>query len=354
MFKRYLIFLFSLLFLLMTNCGYMTASKPAGEPEHKEYPEMHGKWVCSETKTTTNGHVVIWERADEFDSLGNPVLVTHFLDDNGEDYVISKRDYDSDGNIIRNEKYTKDGELDGISTFLYDSDGRQLEQCVYDVEGELTNKHSYKYDLEGKLIWEYQKIAGLVDGTTIDYTYDDHGNLIQKEKHYSDGSESVENWECRYEGDHLVWYAKLNDDGTASESDWTRYEYDNEGNIICTETPKNLKQYADGLLVYESNQSQNGSEELAEYVYEYDDEGHLIREQLVFNGNKIWCYIYTYNERGQKLKKIMAAPDSAPDALFDEKQIICEYTYDAYGNVLSLVQGEVRTETSWVFIENVN
>lgn len=163
--------------------------------------------------------------------------------------------YDEDGNMI----YKKDS--DGVLyTYEYDEKRNIIKEYHWDVTEEsesicCTYYYFYHYDKKGRLIRKDESYTYRCEDAhyTVEYTYDNKGNLILEE--YSNGewveySYDVNNnlvketrmdagkirvTEYEYDADGNLIYYK-DDDG------WTRYTYD-EGYLICSETAHRYTKY---------------------------------------------------------------------------------------------------------------
>ncbi|KZS38907.1 hypothetical protein AWE51_15105 [Aquimarina aggregata] len=133
-----------------------------------------------------------------------------------------------------------------ISSWSYDTAGRPLQQKVINHRGEQRNR-SYQWDVNDKL----KKIHNNLTGRTVRFTYDDFNNLASSQ--YEDGSydyklpDKVGNiYRSKDQQDRE--YGK---NGKLLKTKTSTYTYDEEGNLIEKNTSKGTWRYqwdASGML----------------------------------------------------------------------------------------------------------
>ena len=158
---------------------------------------------------------------------------------------------------------------------------------IYSKNGKIDSKQTYIYNDQGNIIdkKEYDSDGNLKLQTT--YNYDDNGNKIE------------ENTFGGY------------------QTQKTTYKYDDKGREVES-------------LMTLSFQGINGSAELR-ITKEYDQKGNIIEEKNYNNHNKLSSKgIYTYDERGNKIKEIFINLDSKKP---EEKNI---YIYDKNNNKIEV------------------
>lgn len=84
--------------------------------------------------------------------------------------------YDTTGNNVKIVHYSFDG-LDSRVTRIRYIDNKKVEQIIYKDDGNVYSKFTYSYNTTGKLAQEQQFSADGILQVTINYTYDEYGNM---------------------------------------------------------------------------------------------------------------------------------------------------------------------------------
>lgn len=183
----------------------------------------------------------------------------------------------------------------------------------------------YEYDAKGNLISEIRAQAPL-DGVEIEpwksaeYSYDNNGNVVKKIMLEYDGS---------VEGE-------------------TTYEYDAQRNLIKEDYRYNSGEFGISIYNYDGQNNiineifvSNGYYGCYIDTYLYDSNGVCTQKIRVFtdeDGNSIGAsptyFTYTYDINGNLIKEL--EEDSEIPGYF----VITEYTYDSYGNVLTMYSND--------------
>ena len=121
-----------------------------------------------------------------YDVAGNVLKVLHY---DARDQLKSGQEYayDSHGNQISETSYAynSSGEVTGTSQTLYEYDAENRLTREYDPDHPDEEWRTYTYNENGQLVkTEYSWPIGVDDGSvypfTIEYTYDEHGNLVME------------------------------------------------------------------------------------------------------------------------------------------------------------------------------
>ncbi len=257
-------------------------------------------------------------------------------------------DYDKAGNIT-----AETDALGAKQTYAYDAVGRMsavtdalgnVTQYAYDAGDNLAevtdangNGTSYTYDLSGNLTSETDALGNTIryaytpegwlskitkaDGETITYAYDKTGNLLTEECAGISKTENTYN-----EIGKLVT--------TTSAEGETKYQYDDQGNLIYVKTPNNE--------VVSYTYDEYGRKESMRYpdgktvFYAYDQMDRLIAVRGL-DGTKTE---YSYNAAGQRTQT-------------DDGKLTTEYGYDVVGN-LTKQKTIGRTEISFEYLYDLN
>ncbi|MBO4823802.1 MAG: hypothetical protein J5487_00245 [Lachnospiraceae bacterium] len=183
-----------------------TPQEPLTAPDAKNEYDSDGRIVKSEVEG--QGYDTF-----AYDEAGN-LSEQKCYDEAGELITTITNEYDSNGNVIKSQDVNSDGSEGCVLTYKYDNNGYLIE--IYSDYGNGDyEKDLYKRDAAGREL-EYTFISGTKDGETevqkLESEYDDHGNVIH-ETFYSMGKKMGEN---KYV-----------------------YTYDNAGNITNKETYSN-------------------------------------------------------------------------------------------------------------------
>lgn len=241
-------------------------------------------------------------------------------------YPYLERDYSEDGNPLREVTFNIDGEIQEHMTYEYDSQGRRITMRNYLDDEEIIETVRYHYDKDDKPVSAIKEYA---DGSeeTINYLYDNDGNLIGKVVLNEDGEiEEQELW--RYENGHEVWYERREYDEPVFREE---QEYDSEGRAVVItlwegdtdnttvhkifyndEGQRNrIEKYNEAgrmMSVIEINAFENGEPlEVTETSdgsvntgrYRYDDKGRMILQQDFNKNNELINEVArTYTEEG--------------------------------------------------------
>ena len=189
--------------------------------------------------------------------------------------------------------------------YTYDELGRPLTQTQDSVypsdEGDGWEEHStttYEYDLWGNLARKvYQATGDVVSETT--YTYDDNGNILISETLTNAGSSAIY-YTYDENGNKVQVLYTYNDGVTNSEE----YEWDTDGNLL-------IEKFTDS----------NGEINYSEYTYK---DGVLIEETAEYWGT-LYSSAYTYDEWGNITRIESQSPDG---------NTIIERIYDDQGREL--------------------
>ena len=265
--------------------------------------EYSGKFIKSITNARVTSHKVLYSYSQN--------QLSSFTDTDGDSIQFN---YNSEGRLSLLTK------CDGSQIqFIYGEksyDGRTLTTKTINEEGfaetfiyDLTNKKTiYKNHDGNSTVYYYDQNHRTIrqenaDGTIIQNKYDDDGNLIEKQK---DGVRTV-------------------------------YAYDNNGNLLkASYSDGTSEQYAyDTFNLITWYKARND----LEYDFQRDQKGNVTRASC--NG-KAFCDI-TYDNKGNMAQSIV----------YEEPQIITNYEYDSFGNVIKQTQGKLITQFEYDSLNRV-
>lgn len=293
------------------SMGRVTVEKTTSTEKVNTY-DISGNLVKTVEKTIgkdTQGNITEYQ----YDKMGRLLQIT---DPSGN---ITSQTYDKMGNIT-----SVTDAMGGVTEYSYDQSSRLVSEknpigstktYTYDEYGNIetvTNsrgqKTNFSYDANGRLIKKVDEVG------TVLYEYDANGNLTK----VSDEAGSILR---TYDSmNRVVEYTDVN-------GRTVKYGYDELGNIVSLTYPGGeIVRYSynlDGTLANVIDGSNNKTS------YEYDKEGKLTK--LVRPDGSV--EERTYDDSGN-LTKLLDKSSSG------EVLKSTEYTYDAYGNILSSKEGK--------------
>ena len=217
------------------------------------------------------------------------------LDENGEELWHLDYTYDELGRLISERDVSNTGEETSFATVSYADTEAGLEIRFTDAQGNISTTRESR-DEQGNVILKEFLLNDQVDYATT-YTYDDDGNLLSEQTHYSEDP-ALPRTEYTYDdqGNRTSQYEYDGEELTG----WQEMTYDADGR--CTET----RSYGyDGELVSRTEHSWEGNTEIRSRmdsdgnVYmvtlvTYDEEGNLLQQETQQDGYVISCTEYTY------------------------------------------------------------
>jgi hypothetical protein len=123
------------------------------------------------------------------------------------------------------------GNLLGYETSVFNGNGDVIESIEFDENYRETAKHLAQYDDNGKVVEERKFIEGKLTEITS-YTYDLHGNVLQKKvQNVADGYQTVDDYRYDEQG-NMIYNAAFHNDLLIFEN---KCSYDAEGNLTAEE-----------------------------------------------------------------------------------------------------------------------
>ena len=257
-----------------------------------------------------------------------------------------------------------------VEVLFFEGAQQVQKQTVWDDEGLVFSQQ--EYDQDGKLLYEQD-----VYGYHRFYEYD--GNLLIKETVYEDGDQlySVKEWTYDDAGQE-VRYSEETENGEASQN--IRHSYDEEGNLIFYRLDSTYGDnawyqeeaytYTDGRLTASTHEGddpvtswdytmiyyyddlgrkvgalrQDADHGEAEDVFEYDDNGRLIRssEHYQMDGWVEALHEYTYDDAGRLVWEHYEESYLSDGELFFWHTTT--YVYDSDGKVTEILYNSSDAE----------
>jgi hypothetical protein len=235
--------------------------------------------------------------------------------------MVSKDEYDEDGNNILSIYYDDDGNETDRTEYEY-VNGNVVKSTQYSL-GVITDIYEIEYDQNGGRIRTMQINA---DGDKVvlsESECDDNGHTIT-EQGYSPSGEKLSYSEYEYDSNgNKIKDRTVGPDGTSYGS--TEYEYDQYGNEI-----KSIRYNGDGTVAATD-----------EYEYEYDDEGNVIKRTYYYNGELDEYSEFTSN--GTETKRMYKGEDGQLHTMYEAEcdsngNVLKEYWYDLNDEVYNTVE----------------
>lgn len=227
-------------------------------------------------------NTVVTQSGIELSIPGGHIAKIHYHDYNKNDYDSGYEYYDADGRLVFEEKNNMDGDFTQIYSYEYDDQGRLVREIKWGVKNIVPDTTTvYEYGESGPVRTGVYNIDNELKSSLV-YEYDSQ-NRVSKETNIRASDNTVNSfYEYVYEddGSYTRWHHSKNEDDRSGS-----YE----------------KYTADGLLT-ETYRPGNGSANMKseQTVYEYDNNGRLVREDL-YKGDDLQSYITVeYDEQGRR------------------------------------------------------
>lgn len=342
---------------------------------YENFYDEHGNIVVAEPAITESPDNNGLKQTYGYDSSGK--IITRIEETNSEfsrsicvydindNKLLSRIDYDGDGNLIYSGEYSYDSYNRLVKeTFIVSSDN----QDMFDMDTSYHSAYySYAYDKFGNLV---QKRLYRTDGAAVVYwnyswdrTYDKNNNLV-KQVYYITGSGSAITNVWEYDKNSvLLSETTYGSEMWATENFRTEYEYDENGSIKSItyfyDDPEDAAKFVmterieystneagntvvekgtynepgvlneiesweyskDGRLLFQSSETSQGKTSTT-YTYQslYNQDGTLSRENNYQNGILTSYVEYSYSLDGDLLKKTN----------YNEKNAVENYTEYVY------------------------
>jgi len=101
--------------------------------------------------------------------IGSQTVYEYFIEEGMKDPVVEKIEkYDSDGNLIEQKEFSKEGDIKKWKIYSYDSNGNNTEEITMDMRGKV----------EERIVYIYK------DDLIVEKKYYDHKDRLVKRKEY--------------------------------------------------------------------------------------------------------------------------------------------------------------------------
>lgn len=233
-------------------------------------------------------------------------------------------EYNDAGQIVREERYNSDGELNTLTLNTYNENNQLVEMAQYDQDNVLLQKTINYYDEDGRLEKQGNFYGEGEFEYRTQYVYDEDNNLIRLEMYDDDELDYVEK-EMEYSNGLLIEETENDDYGNKLYVN--KYTYDEKGQLI-----KQVR-------------SEIQNKDRRTYEFTYDENGNRIKDLIYDYGNALIAKIYrkfddqnrqieTEEEDLDNYRKITMEYDGelvSKNSLFDKEGVLqgwAEYTYD--------------------------
>lgn len=170
------------------------------------------------------------------------------------------------------------GSPDKYEVFLYNDNGELIESSRF-ADGEEAEHHYYAYDENDNLIQKVEVQGNKYLDCTIEYEYDEKGNISVSRLYDSDGNLNFTNYH-EYNEENQVIKIITEFPKSANGNYYTTYEYDKNGNTICE----------NGFYI-------DAEKPFFSYIYEYDSNNRCIRKESFKYGESEWIDVSEYEDK---------------------------------------------------------
>jgi hypothetical protein len=253
------------------------------------------------------------------------------IQDSEPEYLESVVKLDDKDNLLAEEKFDNQGELEERNTYNYDGNGKLLEHILFYAVEDATERRVLKRDEKGRVIEEV-KMYGADAGDKSTYSYNDKDLLIEKGSYDEEGVFMGREQFIYDDKDSLAEHHKYDADNKLEErSVFVQKEdksiellqYDGKDKLVSktitklTEDGKeqsSVQTTADGKLIssVDSVFDEKGNVKERHFKdfysktmrYEYDDQNRCIMQEL-FDGSSVLLRknIYEFDDAGNLVKE---------------------------------------------------
>ncbi len=237
-----------------------------------------------------------------------------------KEHIFSKTEYNEKGQILTEINYNNDGEIEHTYSYNYDDDGFLIEEMLVENDDEIIERKTFEPDEKKNIKKEYRHY---LDKTydTIDYIYNDHGNLIEKISYDYDGNVELREL-FDYKNGKLI----------------KETIFDEDTNIISEKTIKyDDKERVTGIENYDSIE-----ETRFKKVTEYDEKGYR-KELLTYNSSDqlIERIQFKYENDGRMVQVVEedTRKKNTINMQYDKNgNVVCKEEFDKNGKLINKVE----------------
>lgn len=210
--------------------------------------------------------------------------------------------YNTAGQILREERFDSNGELNTLTINTYNDNNLLVETAQYDQDDILLQK-TVNYYNDNNILDKQGNFFGEDDTEyRTQYVYDDNNNLLRTEMYNGDELDYVEK-EMEYNGDNQLILET---------------EYDDYGNKLYV----NKYSYNEQGLVVKHVRDEIQNKDRRTYEYTYDANGNRVKELIYDYGNSLIAKIYRKFDEQNRLF------ETEEEDLDNYRRIVMEYDGD--------------------------
>jgi hypothetical protein len=208
---------------------------------------------------------------------------------------------DDQGNLLLEEKYDLEGELEERNSYTYDTNGKLLEHILLYAVEDATEKRVMKRNGKGLLL-EETKMYGDDTGERTTYGYNEKDLLIERINYDEEGIFSGKEQFSYDENDSLAEHLKFDISGKLEEKfifsqkedkSLEQLQYDGTGKLIS----KNILKFTEDGKELSSVQTTNDGKLISSVENVFDDKGNIIEKHFKDFYSKSVRYAYDEKNR---------------------------------------------------------
>lgn len=296
--------------LSIWSCKNKPTAKEDFDKYHKKRPLSPTiKSIKTYASTADSTHIKPAEslaQAEEYDSKGQKIKLTHYIGDSGAIDYITTYQYDDKGNAIQTHSVFPFDHSESTEKNTYDNKNHVIKTEWTKSDGNY-GTHEYKFDSHGAMIqWDSYEKGHFMVTRLYPMIYDKDDHLIESFAKETHGSK-----------DTMV-------------QGHEKYSYDSVNNLEAAK----MVLYGDAVLEIVESQYDTSRNKILEIYYERDTSGKLKRNTRIMN---------VYNEYGE-----ITSSTTFKDG---KVQSVTENKYDNYGHLIesSITEGGAIKKTRNVY-----
>lgn len=274
-----------------------------------------------------------------------------------EEYLEFLAEFDGQGNVVRESKFDSSGELEERNEYRYSPGGKLIEHVLLFAIEDVTERRVLRRDEQDRLLEEL-KMYGDDTGERMVYSYDDADHVLSVVRYDEEGElDFREEFTYDEKGD-LATRNKFDRDSRVVEQlevrrgdqlEMVQVEYNESGKPVSTTVSKfdaagnevsNLQTSPDGKLISAVYSSYDDRGNAVERVYkdfysktirsEYDDQYRLLSQELFDStGLLLRKNVYEYDENGNVITEQVFEIDASGGGR--DKHYGARYEYELNG-----------------------